>query len=221
MEEIEYFELLDNVCSLEKDWRKKLHKYSDRELVEIFPESREIIPIKIKEWGELLEMESLAVKEALKSIYKAGVDDFSIWFGECLVRIFFFPRAEACQRHIERLKRLRHLFTDRSKKERQQGVLWEDSVHRARSFPIEQVARGQLELKACGSKYSSRCPFHEEKHASFFLYPETNTYYCFGCQAHGDAINLAMHLHNLTFKDAVSLLTKHELYPRLIRHPPL
>lgn len=204
----EYFEFLEIAYSLEKEWRKKLHKYNDRELVDLFPESREIIPLKLKEWEELLKAESLSVKKALVGIYKTGGDDFSIWFGKYLVRIFLFPIVETCQRHIERLKRLQHFFTDRSKKERQRGLLWENSVHKARSFPIEQVVRGQLELKACGSKYSSRCPFHEEKHASFFLYPKTNTYHCFGCQAHGDTINLAMRLYDLTFKDAVLLLAK-------------
>ena len=204
--DIEYSEFLEVAYPLEKEWRKKLPKYSDRELVDMFPESREIIPIKLKEWEKLFEIESLAVKEALKDIYKAGVDDFSIWFGEYLVKIFLFPKVEACQKNIERLKRLNNLFTGTTKKEQQRGLFWEDSVRKARSYPIEQVARSRCELKAYGNKYRSRCPFHEEKSASFYLYPETNTYYCFGCQIHGDVIDFAMRLHDLTFRGAISLL---------------
>lgn len=208
LEEIEYSELWDEVYLLEREWRKKLHKYNDRELVDLFPESREIVPLKLKEWEELLKVESISVKRALVGIYKTGSDDFSIWFGEYLVKTFLFPEVEACQRHIERLQRLSRLFTKRSRKEQKQELLMEDAIQKAKNYSIERVAGDQLELKACGSKYSSRCPFHEEKHASFFLYPKTNTYHCFSCQAHGDTINLAMRLYDLTFKDAVLLLAK-------------
>lgn len=204
--DIEYSEFLEVAYPLEKEWRKKLPKYSDRELVDMFPESREIVPLKLKEWEELLKVESISVKRALVGIYKTGGDDFSIWFGEYLVKTFLFPEVEACQRHIERLQRLSRLFTKRSRKEQKQELLMEDAIQKAKNYSIERVAGDQLELKACGSKYFSRCPFHEEKHASFFLYPETNTYHCFGCQAHGDVINLTMHLYGLSFREAVSML---------------
>lgn len=50
------------------------------------------------------------------------------------------------------------------------------------------------------------CPFHEEKTASFFIYPN-NSYYCFGCGAHGNgAIDFLIKRFNYSFKDACNIL---------------
>lgn len=35
-----------------------------------------------------------------------------------------------------------------------------------------------------------KCPFHEDDKPSCRIYPETNTFHCFGCGAKGDTINL-------------------------------
>ena len=51
----------------------------------------------------------------------------------------------------------------------------------------------------------SRCPFHNEKTASFKVY-SNNTFHCFGCGAHGDVITLVMKLEGLDFKEACKRL---------------
>jgi len=43
-------------------------------------------------------------------------------------------------------------------------------------------------LKRIGRRYVGLCPFHAEKTASFSVNAEEGLYYCFGCQASGDAI---------------------------------
>lgn len=43
-----------------------------------------------------------------------------------------------------------------------------------------------------------RCPFHAEHTASFKLYTDTNSYYCFGCGEHGDSIKFVQLLYNLS-----------------------
>lgn len=53
------------------------------------------------------------------------------------------------------------------------------------------------------SKNKIKCPLHSEKTASFTIYPETNTFYCFGCGASGDAIKFVQLYHNINFKEAV------------------
>lgn len=47
------------------------------------------------------------------------------------------------------------------------------------------------------------CPFHEEKTPSLYLYPQTNTYYCFGCGRHGDVIHFYAGLGQIEYKKAM------------------
>ncbi len=50
------------------------------------------------------------------------------------------------------------------------------------------------------------CPFHEEKTASFHVDDRKGFYYCFGCQAKGDAISFLKDCENLSFMEAVEVL---------------
>lgn len=45
-----------------------------------------------------------------------------------------------------------------------------------------------------------RCPFHKEKTASMKVY--SDSYYCFGCGAHGDIFNFISEMENVTFQEA-------------------
>ncbi len=47
------------------------------------------------------------------------------------------------------------------------------------------------------------CPFHEEKTPSLYLYPQTNTYYCFGCGRRGDVIHFYAGFCQLDYKKAM------------------
>jgi len=61
-------------------------------------------------------------------------------------------------------------------------------------------------LKRQGRQFVGRCPFHEDKSPSFSVNPEVGVYYCFGCQASGDAITFLRETQHLDFVDAVRLL---------------
>jgi DNA primase len=45
------------------------------------------------------------------------------------------------------------------------------------------VSRHGVELKKSGRSLKGCCPFHQEKTPSFYVYPDTRRYKCFGCQA--------------------------------------
>jgi 5S rRNA maturation endonuclease (ribonuclease M5) len=50
------------------------------------------------------------------------------------------------------------------------------------------------------------CPFHNDHDPSLTIFPETQSFYCFGCQIGGNAINFLMHLNKLSdFKDGIKL----------------
>lgn len=64
----------------------------------------------------------------------------------------------------------------------------------------------KIELKERGNEWVCCCLFHEEKTPSMYLNDEKGVYHCFGCGAKGDVIDLAQHLFNCSFKDAIKHL---------------
>ena len=51
-----------------------------------------------------------------------------------------------------------------------------------------------------------KCPFHNEKTASFMLYEKNKSFYCFGCGAGGNVINLVAKVFNITYYEAMKRL---------------
>lgn len=75
------------------------------------------------------------------------------------------------------------------------------------AHPIAAVVeRAGVELRPSGRRLVGRCPLHEERRPSFTVYPDTHSFYCFGCEVGGDVISFVAHLHNLDFRGAVALL---------------
>jgi DNA primase len=72
---------------------------------------------------------------------------------------------------------------------------------------VELVGRS-VSLKRAGRSYKGLCPFHGEKTPSFHVNPDRGSYYCFGCQEHGDAFSFLMKVENLTFVEAVRSLAR-------------
>ena len=71
---------------------------------------------------------------------------------------------------------------------------------------IVDVIQERLPLKKAGKDWSSRCPFHDERSASFTVSQTKQFYHCFGCGAHGSAIGFLMNYDRLEFPDAVEEL---------------
>jgi DNA primase len=72
----------------------------------------------------------------------------------------------------------------------------------ARTDVVSVVGR-HVELKKAGINYKGLCPFHGEKTPSFIVSPSRQTYHCFGCGAHGDAIRFLTEHHGMNFVEAV------------------
>ncbi len=71
---------------------------------------------------------------------------------------------------------------------------------------IEEVVSSYVNLKRRGSNFVGLCPFHNEKTPSFTLYPDSGSYYCFGCGAGGDVITFVMQIESLDYMEAVRFL---------------
>lgn len=72
----------------------------------------------------------------------------------------------------------------------------------ARTDIVEVVGR-HVELKKAGINHKGLCPFHGEKSPSFTVSPTRQTYHCFGCGVHGNAVGFLMEHSGLGFIDAV------------------
>ncbi len=84
-----------------------------------------------------------------------------------------------------------------------------EDVERVReAIDIVELIGGTIQLRKAGKNYKALCPFHQEKTPSFYVFPETQSFYCFGCGASGDAITFLMRTQNLTFRDALEQLAE-------------
>ncbi len=73
---------------------------------------------------------------------------------------------------------------------------------------IEDVISGYVSLKRRGNTSVGLCPFHNEKTPSFTVYNDTQSFYCFGCGAGGDAVTFIKKIENLDYMDAVKALAE-------------
>ncbi len=73
---------------------------------------------------------------------------------------------------------------------------------------VEDVISSYVSLKRRGSTLVGLCPFHNEKTPSFTVYPDTQSFYCFGCGAGGDSVGFIRRIENLDYIDAVKLLAE-------------
>ncbi len=73
---------------------------------------------------------------------------------------------------------------------------------------IETLIGSYVRLRRAGSNLQGLCPFHSEKSPSFTVYTSSNSFFCFGCGAGGNAITFVRRMENLEFEDAVENLAK-------------
>jgi len=73
---------------------------------------------------------------------------------------------------------------------------------------LVEVLGAHIELKRAGATWKALCPFHDEKTPSFVVGRGDSHYHCFGCGAHGDAIQFLMQHQKMAFGDAVDHLAE-------------
>ena len=75
-----------------------------------------------------------------------------------------------------------------------------------RRTDITELIGSYVQLKRKGRLYGGLCPFHSERSPSFYVYPDTQSFYCFGCGAGGDAITFTKKINSIDYPEAVKLL---------------
>lgn len=73
---------------------------------------------------------------------------------------------------------------------------------------IEECISSYIELLPSGKNFKARCPFHNEKTPSFFVSPERNSFYCFGCSMGGDIFTFVEKFEGVDFRGALKILAE-------------
>ncbi len=86
-------------------------------------------------------------------------------------------------------------------------------------LPLLEIVNRHVRLIPRGNKHVGLCPFHQEKSPSFTVFPDQGNYHCFGCGAHGTAIDFVMATEGLGFADALRRLSDLTGIPAPLREP--
>ena len=76
---------------------------------------------------------------------------------------------------------------------------------RTRTVLVDVVSK-RVRLTRKGREHQGLCPFHKEKTPSFTVNEDKGFYHCFGCGAHGSALDFVMNTDGLSFPEAVERL---------------
>src|SRR5258706_829161 len=63
-------------------------------------------------------------------------------------------------------------------------------------------------VRKSGKAFKGLCPFHGERTPSFYVFPETGTWRCFGCNEGGDVFTFVEKQQGLDFRDALAQLAE-------------
>lgn len=108
----------------------------------------------------------------------------------------FNSRLEFVQKAIKRLKREKRLVMGTKDS-------FEIKKEDAKQVPIEHVCEALgVEIK----RNFGKCPIHEEHTPSFKIYPNTNSWFCFGCGSGGDVITLVEKTTRKNFVETLKYL---------------
>ncbi len=82
-------------------------------------------------------------------------------------------------------------------------------IERLRShFLMSEVVGKRMAIKKHGREYHGLCPFHNEKTPSFTVNDEKGFFHCFGCGAHGDAVEFVRRFERLSYPETIESLAR-------------
>jgi len=87
---------------------------------------------------------------------------------------------------------------------------------------VVDLVGSRVQLRQAGRNFKGLCPFHNEKTPSFVVFPDSQSYHCFGCGKSGDIFSFVMDTDNLDFSDALARLAERanvEIKPATPRDP--
>jgi len=189
-----------------EDYKDFLKKPSLTDIIEIlndFPQNYrlEIVNRNFELFKKRLEiLIENYIKPAMRKIVKLSPQEQVVY--KALIISYYEPILKHFLNNLNRLALLQQVISN--KKSKNYIFLKEKAL----SASIVDVAETLgLNPQKTGKVYKCLCPFHNDTDPSLVLFPETNTFFCFGCGIHGDVINLYKSITGKTFTEALEDLT--------------
>ena len=191
--------LIDNSMNYEKVLMP------DREVIKIFG-SGEISKLCRNKIGEY-KLEMRDVDSELLIIQRKKANEFDkdvLSFYKLKIQLIEMKKTDI-QKKIDKWQKVKDkLHIKKSVKENME----EFNMEAIKQIPIEDIIDDEPTYQS-STRAKYRCPIHEERTASFVVYRDSNTWYCFGsCASGGDNIKLYQLIHNCDFITACNELSK-------------
>jgi len=124
---------------------------------------------------------------------------------EAVAEIIWEKEIKPLQRRLKRLIYQHELLTSPKNKKRQKFISAESVKENIDLRPL--IESTGVKVRRAGKYWVAICPFHPEKHPSFYIYD--NHFHCYGCGIHGDVIKFIELKEGLSFKEALNFLIKY------------
>ena len=126
----------------------------------------------------------------------------------------YFVRLKHSPEEFMRLLEAAHPAKPRARQERSPrspmqstDSLLAKRIQRIKSaMPIAEIVGQYVDLRPSGRTLLGRCPFHDDRTPSFVIYPQSETFHCFGCRAHGDVISFVQQMEGMSFSQTLEAL---------------
>lgn len=189
------------IDSLKREHAVSLPHYTELQWLEIFPEARPALKRTLRE--SLNKLKAIANDYMLaKQVSK----NTAATLPPTQQHTYLADMEAYTQLEDQARKEIKHIaWTLRVVEGKAKNVDMQQAIESAKRVPLTEFFAGKL--KAVGSgRFQVSCPLHNEKTASFTIYPN-NTYYCYGCHAGGDVINFITQRDKVTPMQAIKFLS--------------